>query len=37
MSNFICPYCGANIIDTDDGYITECEHYPIETIKKESK
>lgn len=27
MSNFFCPICGAVIIDSPDGYITECEHY----------
>lgn len=30
MSNFICEYCGANIIDSDHGYVTGCEHYPME-------
>ena len=30
MSSFICEKCGAEILDTPDGYITECEHYPME-------
>jgi len=30
MSSFTCEYCGTDIIDTDAGYITGCEHYPIE-------
>jgi len=30
MSSFICEHCGKEIIDTENGYITECEHYPIE-------
>ena len=30
MSSFICEHCGAYIIDTEDGYTTECEHYPLE-------
>lgn len=29
MSNFICSECGKAIIDLD-GYITGCEHYPID-------
>lgn len=29
MSSFICEYCGTHIIDTDKGYITGCEHYPL--------
>ena len=30
MSNFKCNECGRNIVDTDFGFITGCEHYPIE-------
>ena len=30
MSNFICEHCGKVIIDTDEGYIKSCEHYPLE-------
>lgn len=30
MSSFICEKCGAEILDTPNGYITECEHYPME-------
>lgn len=29
MSSFTCEHCGKSIID-DGGYITECEHYPME-------
>lgn len=29
MSSFFCQYCGKAIIDTEKGYITGCEHYPI--------
>ena len=29
MSSFQCEKCGANIIDTDCGYATGCEHYPV--------
>lgn len=28
MSNFTCEKCGMSIIDSDDGYITGCPHYP---------
>jgi ssDNA-binding Zn-finger/Zn-ribbon topoisomerase 1 len=34
MSNFICKKCGAAIYDTDFGYISGCEHYPIEDLGK---
>lgn len=27
MSSFICDKCHAEIIDTENGYITGCEHY----------
>ena len=30
MSNFTCPHCGKDIIDSPRGYITGCEHYPID-------
>ena len=30
MSSFICEKCGKMIIDTEDGYITGCKHYPQE-------
>ena len=30
MSSFKCEKCGKDIIDTPKGYITGCEHYPIE-------
>jgi lysyl-tRNA synthetase class I len=32
MSSFICEYCGANIIDSEKEYKTECKHYPFENI-----
>ena len=28
MSSFICEHCGKVILDTSNGYITGCEHYP---------
>lgn len=30
MSSFICEYCEAEIVDSPEGYVTECEHYPKE-------
>ena len=30
MSNFNCPHCGKALMDTPIGYITECEHYPLD-------
>ena len=30
MSSFICEKCGQQILDTPHGYITGCEHYPME-------
>ena len=33
MSSFKCEHCNEDIIDTPKGYITGCEHYPLETIK----
>ncbi len=33
MSNFICEVCGKAIIDSEEGYITECEHYRVNMIK----
>jgi hypothetical protein len=29
MSNFYCEHCGKAICDSNRGYITGCEHYPI--------
>ena len=29
MSNFLCDKCGAVCQDSDDGYISGCNHYPI--------
>jgi len=34
MSSFICESCGKHIIDTDQGYISECEHYPLNKRSK---
>jgi len=28
MSSFACEYCGTFLVDTPNGYITKCEHYP---------
>jgi hypothetical protein len=33
MSSFICDKCGTEIIDSPDGYLTECEHWPKERLK----
>ena len=33
MSNFTCPNCGTDIIDSPTGYVTECEHYPKEPVR----
>ena len=30
MSNFNCEQCKQLILDTRQGYVTECEHYPLE-------
>lgn len=30
MSSFYCDKCGALIVDTPEGYVTGCEHYPLE-------
>ena len=30
MSNFACEKCGAMIYDSPKGYVTYCEHYPLE-------
>jgi len=32
MSSFFCEVCGKEILDTPDGYITECEHYPLKAL-----
>lgn len=36
MSSFNCEYCRKAILDTPDGYITGCEHYPL-TVKDACK
>ena len=28
MSSFKCEKCGMDIIDSENGYVTECEHHP---------
>ena len=33
MSSFYCEKCNALIQDTPRGYITECEHYPLDLKK----
>lgn len=30
MSTFECPECGALCVDTPTGYITGCNHYPVD-------
>lgn len=30
MSNFNCEKCGTVISDTEFGYITGCDHYPVD-------
>lgn len=30
MSNFICEHCGTECLDTQEGYVTGCEHYPVD-------
>jgi len=30
VSSFICKHCGQEIIDSESGYRTGCEHYPLE-------
>jgi hypothetical protein len=32
MSNFTCPDCGVDIIDSASGYITGCQHFPKEDL-----
>jgi len=34
MSSFFCEHCGAAIIDQPGGYVTGCEHYPLESKDK---
>lgn len=33
MSNFECSICKTQILDTPHGYITGCEHYPLEKLE----
>ncbi len=30
MSNFVCEICGTVCIDSPQGYVTGCKHYPTE-------
>ena len=30
MSSFYCDKCGTPLLDTEGGYVTECEHYLID-------
>lgn len=34
MSSFICCKCGTPILDSHEGYISACRHYPIEQRKE---
>lgn len=31
MSNFACEHCQAIIQDSPDGFVTGCEHYPLDS------
>ena len=33
MSNFTCEHCSTDIIDSPEGFVTECEHYPKEPVR----
>ena len=33
MSNFTCEHCGTDIIDSPEGFVTECKHYPREQVR----
>lgn len=37
MSSFLCEHCGTEILDSRDGYVTGCIHYPMvmERLSKE--
>jgi hypothetical protein len=35
VSNFTCQQCGTDIIDSPNGYVTGCEHWPIEGASRE--
>ncbi len=34
MSTFICDKCGTAILDSENGYVTGCEHWPLEKIER---
>jgi hypothetical protein len=35
MSNFTCEICGTQILDSSNGFITECIHWPLGSIWSE--
>jgi len=37
MSSFTCPECDTRIIETERGYVTECEHFPLEEMNVPSE
>jgi gamma-glutamylcyclotransferase (GGCT)/AIG2-like uncharacterized protein YtfP len=37
MSNFQCEKCGIICYDSPKGYVTGCEHYPLDKVYKVSK
>lgn len=37
MSSFFCPICNTAIIESPNGYVTGCEHYPLERPKGDGK
>lgn len=37
MSSFTCEKCQTDIIDTEHGYISGCDHYPLEASNKMRK
>jgi len=34
MSSFKCEKCETDILDSENGYISECKHYPLESKMK---
>ena len=34
MSNFICPYCKHQLIDSAGGYVAGCDHFPLENANE---
>lgn len=37
MSSFYCEICGQAILDSSNGYTTECAHYPLEKKQKSTE